>query len=47
MAKAQEVMAKISELPTKHYSNQVYASMTIGAARMEEVRVVEVVTSEL
>jgi hypothetical protein len=46
-AKAQDIVAKIDELPGKNYSIQVFASMTIGATRMEEVKVVEVVTSEL
>jgi hypothetical protein len=46
-AKAQDIVAKIDELPTKNYSTQVFACMTIGATRMEEVKVVEVVTSEL
>jgi len=30
------VNGRISELPNKHYSHQVYGSMTIGATRMEE-----------
>jgi hypothetical protein len=45
-AKAQDIVGKIEPIPTKHYAHQVYASMCFGAVRMEEVRVVEVVTSE-
>ena len=40
------VNSRISELPTKHYSMQVYASMSIGGVRMEEVKVVEVLCDE-
>lgn len=46
LATASSVNAKISELPTKHYATQVYASMDIGATRMEEVKVVEVLCKE-
>lgn len=46
-AKAQDIVAKVDELPGKNYSVQIYTSMTIGACRMEEVKVVEVITSEL
>ncbi len=46
MSTAEEVMTKITEMPTKHYSTQVYAKMNIGATRMEEVQVVEVIWSE-
>lgn len=46
-AKAQDIMAKIEQIPTKHYAWQVYACMTIGATRMEEEKVVEVITSEV
>jgi len=46
-AKAQDIVAKIDELPGKNYSVQIFTSMTIGATRMEEVKVVEVITSEL
>jgi hypothetical protein len=43
---AEDVMTKITEMPTKHYSTQVYAKMNIGATRMEEVQVVEVIWKE-
>lgn len=46
MSIAEDVMTKIDVLPTKHYSTQVYASMNIGATRMEEVQVLEVIWSE-
>lgn len=39
-----DVTARVSEMPNKHYANQVYYSMTLGAMRMEEVKVVEVLT---
>lgn len=41
-----EVNGRIDELPNKHYSNQVYGSLTIGATRMEEVQVIEVICKE-
>lgn len=46
MSTAEEVMTKIDVLPTKHYSTQVYARMNIGATRMEEVKVLEIIWSE-
>lgn len=46
LATAQEVQGEIDRLPTKHYSVQVYASMGIGATRLEEEKVVEVICSE-
>lgn len=46
LATADSVMGRIDELPGKHYSNQVYASMSIGGTRMEEAKVVEVLCSE-
>jgi hypothetical protein len=38
--------AKIEKLPTKNYATQVFARMSIGATRIEENKVVEVVCSE-
>lgn len=46
LATADGVTARISELPAKHYAKQVYASMAIGAVRMEESKVVEVLLKE-
>mgnify|MGYP003147696368 FL=1 len=37
-----DIKARISERPDKRYSTQVYYEMTIGAARLEEERVVEI-----
>jgi len=41
-----EIKTKIDELPTKNYSVQVYASMSLGAVRQEEARVVEIECTE-
>lgn len=41
------VNGRITEMPGKHYSNQVYGSLTIGATRMEEVQVIEVLCKEV
>lgn len=46
LATAQDISGKIDVLPTKHYSTQVYASLHLGATRMEEEKVVEVICSE-
>ena len=46
-AKAREVSARITELPNKHYANQVYAAHSIGGTRMEEEQVMEVICQEL
>lgn len=46
MAVGMEAKARIDEIPQKHYSKQVYASMDMGAVRMEEVKVVEVLVKE-
>ena len=45
-ARAAEAMGRIDEIAHKHYAKQVYSSMTVGATRLEETRVVEVITSE-
>lgn len=41
-AVASDIKGRIDEMPGKHYAHQVYASMSIGAVRMEEVKVVEI-----
>jgi len=46
LSTGKEITAKISELPDRHYAKQVYAKMGIGAVRMEEEKVVEVICSE-
>jgi hypothetical protein len=38
--------ARVSERPDKHYANQVYFSMSLGAMRMEEVKVIEFFTAQ-
>lgn len=38
----QDIETRISEMPDKNYSVQVFASMSLGAVRTEEARVVEV-----
>lgn len=38
-----DMETEIERLPTKHYSTQVYAAMTLGATRLEEEKVVEVI----
>lgn len=38
--------ARVSERADKHYANQLYYSMSIGAMRMEEVKVIEVITKQ-
>jgi hypothetical protein len=42
----QDVFARISERDDKRYSTQVYVAESVGATRMEEVKVVEVICSE-
>lgn len=39
LATGQDMMGRISERDDKNYSTQVYASMSVGATRMEEKRV--------
>lgn len=46
LATAKDVNGKISERADKSYSTQVYASMGIGATRMEENKVVEILCKE-
>jgi hypothetical protein len=46
LAVGKDVMAKISERADKSYSTQVYYCMSIGAVRMEEVKVVEIACDE-
>lgn len=44
LAIGQDMQAKLDVLPQKHYAVQVYASMGIGATRLEEEKVVEILT---
>lgn len=46
LAISQDIVGKIDVLPGKHYSTQVYASMGLGATRLEEEKVVEVICKE-
>lgn len=40
----QEMQARADELPTKNYAHQLWATMTRGCVRMEEVKVIEIET---
>lgn len=42
----EDIMTKISERPDKSHATQVYVSMTIGATRLEEGKVVEIQITE-
>ncbi|WP_298374436.1 phage capsid protein [Azospirillum sp.] len=42
LAKGMEVQSKVTELPTKNYSVQVWCSGMFGAARLDEQKVVEI-----
>lgn len=42
----QDMEAKMDVMPSKNYSTQVFARMSIGAVRLEEVKVVEIVCNE-
>jgi len=46
LATGKDATSKISEMPTKNYSTQVFYSQTIGATRMEEEKVVEIACAE-
>lgn len=46
LAVGKDMMGKIDPRPDKSYATQVYACMSIGATRMEEVKVVEVICQE-
>lgn len=46
-ATAREVNGRVSEIPEKHYSHQVYGSLSIGVTRMEEEQVVEFFCKEV
>jgi len=45
LAISASINSSIDKLPTKHFSTQVYCSMGLGAARIEEEKVVEVIIS--
>lgn len=46
LALGTDVKGRVDELPQKHYAKQVYASMSMGATRLEESKVVEVLCKE-
>jgi hypothetical protein len=46
LAVGQDIMGRISERDDKSYSTQVYASMSIGATRLEEEKVVSIACDE-
>lgn len=46
LALGSDVKGRVDELPQKHYAKQVYASMSMGATRLEESKVVEVICTE-
>ncbi len=45
LAVGMEPVARVTEMPTKSYSTQVYYAMTLGATRMQEESVVEIATT--
>ena len=42
LAIGRDVTSRIDELPTNHYAKQLYFSMSMGASRLEEKKVVEI-----
>ncbi len=46
LAMGEDIKTEIGPRPDKSYSTQVFASLSLGATRMEEVKVVEVICSE-
>jgi hypothetical protein len=46
LALSKDISTRISERADKSYSTQVYASMGIGATRMEEAKVVQILCTE-
>jgi len=46
MAIGKDISARIDERADKSYSTQVYYCMSIGATRMEEVKVVQIPCNE-
>jgi hypothetical protein len=46
LALGADVTGRVDELPQKHYTKQVYASMTMGGTRLEEEKIVEILVKE-
>ena len=42
-----KVNGRISEIPEKHYSHQVYGNLSFGGVRMEEVQVIKIYCKEV
>lgn len=47
LSTAKDIMSRITEMPNKHYAHQIYASMHMGATRMEEEKVIEIDCAEV
>lgn len=43
---SKDIEVRVDQIPQKHYSWQVYACMKIGGVRMEDLRVVEVISEQ-
>lgn len=41
-----DITTKVDDIPTKHYATQVLTEMTMGASRIENGRVIEIICSE-
>ncbi len=46
LAIGSDIKGRVDERSDKHYAKQIYASMTMGCARLEEEKVVEVICNE-
>lgn len=46
LALGKDINTQITQRPDKSYSTQVYASMSIGATRMEEAKIVQILCTE-
>ncbi|MCK9326770.1 MAG: phage capsid protein [Bacteroidales bacterium] len=46
LAIGRDVTSRIDELPNQHYAKQLYFSMSMGASRLEEAKVVEIACNE-
>ena len=46
LAKAEDIVTKVSERADKNYSTQVYAEMDLGAVRMEDEKVLQLQCKE-
>lgn len=46
LALGSDVKGRIDELPQKHYAKQIYTSMSMGATRLEESKIVEIFSKE-